>query len=307
MSKSNMRRPAQSPTAVATAWKGKNDKGGLSAQRAKANVKAKAPDLSLQLVADEFLYDCQQRLSPESLRSYTGILRIYLAYLRETLDRDPLLSDFTLQSVHQWTLSLQQRPKWLRGGAATGQTPISVESRRSYLRTLRTFSNWLPHAPRIPTRCRSAKTNWRSCFGQRKRTACAAHGIKPCCCCSLMGRYAQWSLPLCASGMSRCKRVCSWLHMARAIKRAPSRWARRHNRRSVAMLSSAIASRTRRARRMRRSSKRPGIRRSPTMGCVAGYVGSRRGLGCHALICISSAIPRQWKHSMWGSICGHSN
>ncbi len=75
------------------------------------------------------------------------MLRVFLAYLEQQLARPPRLSDFTLPVVQEWAISLQRRPKWERGGLAVGDQPLAVESRRSYLRTLRTFSNWLPKPP----------------------------------------------------------------------------------------------------------------------------------------------------------------
>ena len=42
-----------------------------------------APDLLLDLVIDEFLYACQQRLSEDTLRSYRGVLRVFTTYLND--------------------------------------------------------------------------------------------------------------------------------------------------------------------------------------------------------------------------------
>ena len=106
----------------------------------------KPPDLLLELVIDEFLYACQQTSTSEAtLRSYRGVLRLFHTYLSQQLSWTPRLQDFTLETVQRWAISLQQRPKWERGGLAVGDRPLAVESRRSYLRTLRTFSNWLPN------------------------------------------------------------------------------------------------------------------------------------------------------------------
>jgi integrase/recombinase XerD len=105
------------------------------------------PDLLLELVIEEFLYACQQRLSEDTLRSYRGVLRVFTAYLHEQLGRPPTLADFTLPVVQRWAMSLQQHPKQERGGQSIGDRPVAVETRRTYLRTLRTFSNWLPKPP----------------------------------------------------------------------------------------------------------------------------------------------------------------
>lgn len=105
------------------------------------------PDPLLELVVEEFLYACQQTLAEDSLRSYRGVLRVFGAYVAEQLGRDPRLGDFTLLQVQRWAMSLQQRPRFERGGLALGAKPVSVETRRTYLRTLRTFSNWLIKPP----------------------------------------------------------------------------------------------------------------------------------------------------------------
>ncbi len=101
-------------------------------------------DPLLELVVDEFLYACQQRLADDTLRSYRGVLRVFTTYLHEQLGRAPTLGDFTLTAVQRWAMGLQQRPKQERAGQAVGDHPVAIETRRTYLRTLRTFSNWLP-------------------------------------------------------------------------------------------------------------------------------------------------------------------
>jgi site-specific recombinase XerD len=68
-------------------------------------------------------------------------------FLTEELGRRPWLSDFTLAAVQCWATTLQERAKWERGGLAVGTKPLAVETRHTYLRTLRTFSNWLPRSP----------------------------------------------------------------------------------------------------------------------------------------------------------------
>lgn len=108
---------------------------------------APPPDPLLELVVEEFLYACQQTLAEDSQRSYRGVLRVFSTYLEEQLDRAPRLGDFTLLQVQRWAMSLQQRPRFERGGLAIGAKPVSVETRRTYLRTLRTFSNWLVKPP----------------------------------------------------------------------------------------------------------------------------------------------------------------
>jgi hypothetical protein len=110
-----------------------------------------APELLLELIIEEFIFDTQQKTSDGSTpRAYRQPLRLFLRFLTEALGRPPWLSDFTLAAVQRWATSLQERPKWERGGLAVGTKPLAVETRRTYLRTLRTFSNWLPRPP-MPT------------------------------------------------------------------------------------------------------------------------------------------------------------
>ncbi|HEY7834735.1 MAG TPA: hypothetical protein VIG30_14270, partial [Ktedonobacterales bacterium] len=78
-------------------------------------VSRRPPDLLLALVSEEFLHLCQQNLSTKTCRSYAGPLRLFQAYLSQTLGREPRLSDFTLERTRGWADSLQERPKWLRG------------------------------------------------------------------------------------------------------------------------------------------------------------------------------------------------
>ncbi len=114
---------------------------------AKRPSATKAPDLLLDRIIDEFVYAYQQIASPATVRTYKGTLHVFSTFLRDKLGRDPLLSDLTLQAAQEWGASLQQRPKLLYGGQLEGDAPMSVESRRSYLRTLRVFSNWLIKEP----------------------------------------------------------------------------------------------------------------------------------------------------------------
>jgi site-specific recombinase XerD len=100
------------------------------------------------LLIEEFLYSREQvSSSSATLRSYRQVLGLFRASLKERLGRPPRLSDFTLATVQEWAISLQRRPRFERGGLAVGDRPLSVESRRTYLRTLRTLSNWLPKLP----------------------------------------------------------------------------------------------------------------------------------------------------------------
>jgi integrase len=107
-----------------------------------------SPELLLELIIEEFIFDTQQKTSDGSTpRAYRQPLRLFTRFLTEELGRPPWLSDFTLAAVQRRATTLQERPKWERGGLAVGTRPLAVETRRTYLRTLRTFSNWLPRPP----------------------------------------------------------------------------------------------------------------------------------------------------------------
>jgi site-specific recombinase XerD len=116
--------------------------------RSKKSRAKGSPELLLELIIEEFIFDTQQKTSDGSTpRAYRQPLRLFVRYLSEELGRPPWLSDFALAAVQRWATTLQERPKWERGGLAVGTKPLAVETRRTYLRTLRTFSNWLPRPP----------------------------------------------------------------------------------------------------------------------------------------------------------------
>lgn len=140
------RETTASTTALATA--SRNGGAGRPRRPTRMTRQADPPDPLLELLVEEFLYAREQTSSSEAtLRSYRQVLRVFLAYLDGRLGRPSRLSDLTLPIVQEWAISLQRRHRWERGGLAVGDRPLAVESRRSYLRTLRTFSNWLPKPP----------------------------------------------------------------------------------------------------------------------------------------------------------------
>jgi site-specific recombinase XerD len=118
--------------------------GSNSTPRARTRPRA---DVRLDLIIGEFLYECQQTLAPDTYRAYRGPLALFLGDLRATLGREPLLSDLTLDTVRNWTARLKQRHRLLRGGQVEDEAPLSIESVRTYLRTLRVFANWLAQPP----------------------------------------------------------------------------------------------------------------------------------------------------------------
>ena len=86
------------------------------------------------------MFDTRQKTSDGSTqRAYRQPLRLFVRFLTEELGRPLWLSDFTLAAMQRWATTLQERPKWERGGLAVDTKPRAVETRRTYLRTLRTF------------------------------------------------------------------------------------------------------------------------------------------------------------------------
>src|SRR5258708_4882464 len=119
---------------------------GTPRARPRAQQRQRA-DARLDLVIEEFLYECQQTLAPDPCRAYRGPLALFLGDLRETLGHEPLLSDLTLDTVRNWTARLKQRHRMLCGGQVADEAPLAIESVRTYLRTLRGFANWLAQPP----------------------------------------------------------------------------------------------------------------------------------------------------------------
>jgi site-specific recombinase XerD len=89
----------------------------------------------------------EQTLAEDTHRAYQGPLSLYLRYLRTSLGREPTLGDLSLESARGWVAQLRRQPKALRGGRAQGQSPVALESVRTYVRTLRVFANWLARPP----------------------------------------------------------------------------------------------------------------------------------------------------------------
>lgn len=98
-------------------------------------------------IVDEFLEEVEQTLAPATERAYPIPLGLFLHHLRETLGREASLDDLTVESVRGWSQMLGERPKQARGGQAEGDEPISLASRRNYLRHPRTVVNWLTRPP----------------------------------------------------------------------------------------------------------------------------------------------------------------
>src|SRR6476620_9003624 len=104
--------------------------------QSKKNRPRGSPELLLELIIEEFIFDTQQKTSDGSTpRAYRQPLRLFVRFLTEDLGRPPWLSDFTLPAVQRWATTLQKRPKWEHGGLAVGTKPLAVETRRTYLRT----------------------------------------------------------------------------------------------------------------------------------------------------------------------------
>ena len=103
--------------------------------------------LPLRALIDEFLYEVDETLAAGTYRAYSVPLSLFLRHLCETLGREPLLADLNVETVRVWSQMLRERPKQLRGGRAEGDCPITLSSRRNYLRHLRAFANWLTKPP----------------------------------------------------------------------------------------------------------------------------------------------------------------
>ena len=99
----------------------------------------------LDRVIEEFLYHHQQVSSPKTVATYSGHLGVFVEWLEDSTGRPPHLSDLTLAAADAWSRNLSTRPR--RTSASGDRRPIAWESRRTYLRTLRTLSNWLPLPP----------------------------------------------------------------------------------------------------------------------------------------------------------------
>jgi hypothetical protein len=83
-----------------------------TSDRSKKNHPRGSPELLLELIIEEFIFDTQQRTSDGSTpRAYRQPLRLFIRFLTEELERPPWLSDFTLVSVQKWATTLQERPK----------------------------------------------------------------------------------------------------------------------------------------------------------------------------------------------------
>lgn len=107
----------------------------------------KRPDPLLERVIEEFLYHHQQVSSAKTARSYEGVLGLFFAWLEDRIERPPLLSDVTLEQVGEWSRELMHAPKRAHVDPNRPDASVSWETRRTYLRTLRVFSNWLPLPP----------------------------------------------------------------------------------------------------------------------------------------------------------------
>jgi site-specific recombinase XerD len=113
----------------------------------RAAPRARRAEVRLDLVVEEFLFECRQTLAPATGRAYGGPLALFLGDLRATLGREPLLGDLTLDAARTWTARLRQRRRLLHAGRVEDVAPLSTESVRTYLRTLRVFANWLAKPP----------------------------------------------------------------------------------------------------------------------------------------------------------------
>lgn len=115
-------------------------------QRARPHDAATMP---LTYFIDLFLTDKQaERVSASYLRGLRSCLENFTAFLAEALEREPLLSDLTLEAGRAYALYQQDQIKWhahplhsrnRRGPAVT----VSATTVQIYVRYVRTFASWL--------------------------------------------------------------------------------------------------------------------------------------------------------------------
>lgn len=111
----------------------------------KRSQRAALPALRLDLAIDEYERDLRRReISPKTIGNYRQILLLALRFWREQLGRPPTLDDLTVRAAEQFIDHLMDRGKlehW-QTGVPSG-TPLSQETLRTYVRTLKVFSSWL--------------------------------------------------------------------------------------------------------------------------------------------------------------------
>lgn len=133
------------PDAVGTTARNLSRASGRSTRQKRST--SRVSRLPLQTLIDEFLYEVDETLAAGTYRAYAVPLHLFLRYLRETQGQEPALDDLGIETVRAWSQMLREQPKRIRGGLALGDAPITLASRRNYLRHLRAFANWLTRPP----------------------------------------------------------------------------------------------------------------------------------------------------------------
>jgi site-specific recombinase XerD len=107
------------------------------------------PALRLDLVIEEYTRDlARQQLSPKTIKGYANVLDLARRFWERQLGHPPTLDDVTVKNAEAFLDHLRER-----GKIAHWQTqrpagkPLSVETVRTYVRSLTVFASWL-HDPK---------------------------------------------------------------------------------------------------------------------------------------------------------------
>ncbi len=91
-------------------------------------------------------YELAKRAEGKSPKTIKGYNELLLAFYRYTKDHtgDTALSGFTIDSVREYIVHLQTRPKFQGHPATPGRgSGLAVESIRDHVRTIKAFASWL--------------------------------------------------------------------------------------------------------------------------------------------------------------------
>jgi site-specific recombinase XerD len=127
---------------------------GQRAAEAPARRGRKMPALRLDLVLEEWERDLRRaECSAQTIRNYRKVLLLAIDFWSEWLGRMPTLDDFTVRAGEAFLdhlITRGKRSRWdvERDPALPPPTPstvksLSVETLRTYVRTLKAFSGWL--------------------------------------------------------------------------------------------------------------------------------------------------------------------
>ena len=99
--------------------------------------KNKPPILPLALVVEEYERDLRRHeMQPKTIEGYHKVLKQVMAFLLADLGRAATLDDFTVTVIERFIDHLLDREK-------PNGNHLSLETMRTYVRTLKAFSSWL--------------------------------------------------------------------------------------------------------------------------------------------------------------------